>query len=33
MLVELALYFSLLSLISIGGMLSVIPEMYRYAST
>lgn len=30
MLVELALYFSLLSLISIGGMLSVIPEMHRY---
>lgn len=30
MLVELALYFSLLSLISIGGMLPVIPEMHRY---
>jgi chromate transporter len=30
MLVELALYFSLLSLISVGGMPSVIPEMQRY---
>lgn len=30
MLLELALHFGLLSLISIGGMLSVIPEMYRY---
>lgn len=29
-LVELALHFGLLSLISIGGMLSVIPEMRRY---
>ena len=29
-LVELALHFGLLSLISIGGMLSVIPEMHRY---
>jgi chromate transporter len=29
-LIELALYFGLLSLISIGGMLSVIPEMHRY---
>ncbi len=27
---ELALYFSLLSLISVGGMPSVIPEMHRY---
>ena len=30
MLLELALHFGLLSLISIGGMLSVIPEMHRY---
>jgi chromate transporter len=30
MLVELAFYFGLLSLISTGGMLSVIPEMHRY---
>ena len=29
-LLELALYFSLLSLISVGGMPSVIPEMHRY---
>ena len=29
-LVELALHFGLLSFISIGGMLSVIPEMHRY---
>jgi chromate transporter len=29
-LIELALYFGLLSLISIGGMLSVISEMHRY---
>src|SRR5512143_2905702 len=29
-LIELALHFGLLSLISIGGMLSVIPEMHRY---
>ena len=29
-LVELALHFGLLSLVSIGGMLSVIPEMRRY---
>ena len=29
-LIELALHFGLLSLISIGGMLSVIPEMQRY---
>ncbi|HEY2559807.1 MAG TPA: chromate transporter [Caldimonas sp.] len=30
MLLELALYFGLLSLISVGGMPSVIPEMQRY---
>jgi chromate transporter len=30
MLLELALYFGLLSLISVGGMPSVIPEMHRY---
>lgn len=30
MLLGLALHFGLLSLISIGGMLSVIPEMHRY---
>ena len=30
MLVELGLYFALLSLISVGGMPSVIPEMQRY---
>ena len=29
-LVELGLYFSLLSLLSVGGMLPVIPEMHRY---
>jgi chromate transporter len=29
-LLDLALYFSLLSLISVGGMPSVIPEMQRY---
>lgn len=29
-LVELGLYFSLLSLLSVGGMPSVIPEMHRY---
>jgi chromate transporter len=29
-LVELAFHFGLLSFISIGGMLSVIPEMHRY---
>jgi chromate transporter len=29
-LLELALYFCLLSLISVGGMPSVIPEMHRY---
>lgn len=29
-LLELALYFSLLSLLSVGGMPSVIPEMQRY---
>ena len=29
-LLELGLYFSLLSLISVGGMPSVIPEMHRY---
>ena len=29
-LVELGLYFCLLSLISVGGMPSVIPEMHRY---
>ena len=29
-LLDLALYFSLLSLISVGGMPSVIPEMHRY---
>ena len=29
-LVELALHFGLLSFISIGGMLSVVPEMHRY---
>ena len=30
MLVELALYFGLLSLISVGGIPSVLPEMQRY---
>jgi chromate transporter len=30
MLLELALYFSLLSLISVGGIPSVLPEMQRY---
>ena len=30
MLLDLALYFGLLSLISVGGMPSVIPEMHRY---
>jgi chromate transporter len=30
MLLELGLYFALLSLISVGGMPSVIPEMQRY---
>jgi len=29
-LVDLGLYFSLLSLLSVGGMPSVIPEMHRY---
>ena len=29
-LLELALYFMLLSLISVGGMPSVLPEMQRY---
>ena len=29
-LLELGLYFSLLSLLSVGGMPSVIPEMHRY---
>ena len=29
-LIELALFFSLLSLLSVGGMPSVIPEMHRY---
>ena len=29
-LIELGLYFSLLSLLSVGGMPSVIPEMHRY---
>ena len=29
-LVELGLYFSVLSLLSVGGMPSVIPEMHRY---
>ena len=29
-LLELALYFSVLSLLSVGGMPSVIPEMHRY---